>query len=150
MRSLNFRSHPTWSATPEATTMTFLCSWSDKPVYTTTSIRPIGPCQPSLSLAGHIFSHLWNPYPTVPGILILRFVWTPLHRGGGFPDFGYLDPFRHKLRISSLELKAVISALNNHWATVLQGHQVMIATDNTREVSNTNKQGGPILLPCFV
>ena len=46
-----------------------------------------------------------------------------------------------KLHINCLELKAVISALQ-HWAPVLQGHQVMIATDNSTVVSYINKQGG--------
>ena len=46
-----------------------------------------------------------------------------------------------KLHISCLELKAVIHALQ-HWAPVLQGHQVMIATDNSTVVSYINKQGG--------
>ena len=47
----------------------------------------------------------------------------------------------HKLHISCLELKAVISSLQ-HWDPVLQGHQVMIATDNSTIVSYINKQGG--------
>ena len=50
----------------------------------------------------------------------------------------------HKLHINSLELKAVILALS-HLGSVLWGHQVMIATDNTRPtvvVSYINKQGG--------
>ena len=46
-----------------------------------------------------------------------------------------------KLHINCLELKAVIHALQ-HWAPVLQGHQVMIATDNSTVVSYINKQGG--------
>ena len=46
-----------------------------------------------------------------------------------------------KLHINCLELKAVIFALR-HWAPVLQGHQVMIATDNSTVVSYINKQGG--------
>ena len=45
-----------------------------------------------------------------------------------------------KLHINCLELKAVISALQ-HWAPVLQGHQVMVATDNSTVVSYINKQG---------
>ena len=45
-----------------------------------------------------------------------------------------------KLHISCLKLKAVVSALQ-HWAPVLQGLQVMIATDNSRVVSYINKQG---------
>ena len=46
-----------------------------------------------------------------------------------------------KLHINCLELKAVVSALK-HWAPMLQGHQVMIATDNSTVVSYINKQGG--------
>ena len=46
-----------------------------------------------------------------------------------------------KLHINCLELKAVIHALQ-HWAPLLQGHQVMIATDNSTVVSYINKQGG--------
>ena len=46
-----------------------------------------------------------------------------------------------KLHINCLELKAVTCALQ-HWAPLLQGHQVMIATDNSTVVSYINKQGG--------
>ena len=46
-----------------------------------------------------------------------------------------------KLHINCLELKAVFCALQ-HWGPVLQGHQVMIATDNSTVVSYINKQGG--------
>ena len=46
-----------------------------------------------------------------------------------------------KLHINCLELKAVTHALQ-HWAQVLRGHQVMIATDNSTVVSYINKQGG--------
>ena len=46
-----------------------------------------------------------------------------------------------KLHINCLELKAVVSALQ-HWAPMLQGHQVMIVTDNSTVVSYINKQGG--------
>ena len=46
-----------------------------------------------------------------------------------------------KLHNNCLELKAVVSALQ-HWAPVLQGHQVMIATDNSTVVSYISKQGG--------
>ena len=46
-----------------------------------------------------------------------------------------------KLHINCLELKAVTCALQ-HWAPLLQGHQVMIATDNSTEVSYINKQRG--------
>ena len=47
----------------------------------------------------------------------------------------------HKLHINGLELKALFLAFH-HWATVLQGHQVMKAMDNTTVVSYIHKQGG--------
>ena len=43
--------------------------------------------------------------------------------------------------INCLEFKVVVSALQ-HWAPLLQGHQVMIATDNSTVVSYISKQGG--------
>ena len=46
-----------------------------------------------------------------------------------------------KLHINCLELQAVIRALQ-HWAPLLQGHEVMVATDNSTVVSYINKQGG--------
>ena len=46
-----------------------------------------------------------------------------------------------KLHISCLELKALFHALQ-HWAQMLQGHQIIIATDNSTVVSYINKQGG--------
>ena len=45
-----------------------------------------------------------------------------------------------KLHINVLEFKAVILALQ-HWVSVLQGHHVMIATDNTSVVVDIHKQG---------
>ena len=36
---------------------------------------------------------------------------------------------------------AVILA-HHHWVTVLQGHRILIATDNTTVVANINKRGG--------
>ena len=46
-----------------------------------------------------------------------------------------------KLHINCLEFKAVTLALQ-HWAPLLQGRQVMVATDNSTVVSYINKQGG--------
>ena len=46
-----------------------------------------------------------------------------------------------KLHINCLELKAVTCA-QQLWAPLLQGHQVMVATDNSTVVSYINKQGG--------
>ena len=54
---------------------------------------------------------------------------------------GTWAPLDCQLHIICLELKAVEAALH-HWAPVLQGHQVMIATDNSTVVSYINKQGG--------
>ena len=55
----------------------------------------------------------------------------------------------HKLDINCLELRAVVSALQ-HWAPVLQGHQVMIATDNSTIVCVSTSKEGPIHPPCYV
>ena len=49
---------------------------------------------------------------------------------GGFPDLGFWTRLNRKLHINTLELKAEILALH-HWVSVLRGHQLMIATDNT-------------------
>ena len=46
-----------------------------------------------------------------------------------------------KLHINCLEFKAVTLALQ-HWTPLLQGRQVMVATDNSTMVSYINKQGG--------
>ena len=59
---------------------------------------------------------------------------------GGFPDFGCLET-EHRLHINVLELKAAMLALQ-HWVAALQGHQVMITTDNTTVIAYINKQGG--------
>ena len=61
------------------------------------SIRPTGPCQPSTALAGPMFSYLRNPYLHISGGL--HDFYGCLHAGvgrshGGFPDFGYLEPYR--------------------------------------------------------
>ena len=45
-----------------------------------------------------------------------------------------------QLHINCLELKVVLAL--RHWVSVLWGHQVLIATDNTTVVSYINKQGG--------
>ena len=59
-----------------------------------TSVRPVGPCQPTAAMAGPVFSYLRNPYPSVSGG-IYDF-YGRLHSGvgpphGGFPNFRYLD-----------------------------------------------------------
>ena len=88
------------------------------------------------------FSYLRNPYPHVSGGL--HDFYGRLHAGVGRSHGGFLGTWTRtdrKLHINCLELKAVVSALQ-HWAPVLQGHQVMIATDNSTVVSYINKQGG--------
>ena len=47
-----------------------------------------------------------------------------------------------EIHINVLQVKAVILALK-HWVAVLQGHHIMITTDNTT-VANINKQGGTV------
>ena len=56
LTQLGFRSHPSGSSAPEATTASLSFFGSDKLVYTTVSIRPAGPCTPNLAMAGPIFS----------------------------------------------------------------------------------------------
>ena len=61
------------------------------------SVRPIGPCQHTPALAGPIFSYLENSHPTFPGGLYN--IYGRLNTGvgrphGGFPDLGYLNPYR--------------------------------------------------------
>ena len=94
---MGLRSYPSGSFVPETPSTSFLLIRSDKPVYATASIRPTGPCQPFTALTGPTLSYLRNPYPHVSGGL-LDF-YRRLHAGvghslGGFPDFGYLDPYR--------------------------------------------------------
>ena len=132
---------PQNSSTPEAITTTLSFSRSDKPVYTTVSIRPISPCQPTQTLAGPVFSHLCNPQSPFQA----EFMDASMHhwgaRMGGCQISGTWTHSDHKLHINGLELKALFLAFH-HWATVLQGHQVMKAMDNTTVVSYIHKQGG--------
>ena len=55
------------------------------------------PCRSDQSvLASLLRPHLWNPYPTFPGG-VHGHLYTGLGRPyAGFPDFGYLDPFRQQ------------------------------------------------------
>ena len=61
-----------------------------------------------------------------------RFSQTPPLRG---------EALAWGFHINCLELKAVVATIH-HWAPVLQGHQVMVATDNSKVVSYINKHGG--------
>ena len=95
---LGLRSHPSGLLVPETPSTSFSFVRSDTlGLYTTASIRPSGPCQPSTALAGPTFSYLRNPSPHVPGGV--HDFYGRLHAGvgrshGGFSDFGYLDPYR--------------------------------------------------------
>ena len=94
---LGLRSYPSGSFVPETSSTSFSLIRSDRLVYSTTSIRPSGPCQPTLAMAGPMFSYLRNPYPHVSGGP--HGFYGRLHAGvgcshGGFSDFGYLDPYR--------------------------------------------------------
>ena len=92
---LGLRSYPSGSFVPEAATTLFSFIRPDRSVYTTVSIRPLGPCQLTSAVAGPIFSYLWNPYPSFPGGFYD--LYGRLHSGlgrphGGFPDLGYMGP----------------------------------------------------------
>ena len=94
---MGLRSHPSGSTVPETPATSFPFFRSDRPVYATASFRPSGPCQPSTALAGPTFSYLRNPSPHVSGGV--HDFYGRIHAGvggshGGFPDFGYLDPYR--------------------------------------------------------
>ena len=97
------------------------------------------PCHPTRAMAG---PYVKNPYPFQAEFMI----FTDAHTQGWGPHMrdsriaGVWTHSEHELRISVLELKAVILALQ-HWVAVLQGHHVLIATDNTTVVAYINKQG---------
>ena len=94
---LGLWSHPTGSVTHEALTTTLLFVRSDKPVYTTMSIRPFSPCHPTETMAKPIVSHIRNPYPAFSdGVHNFHGCFYPRRRRpqGRFPDFRCLDPFR--------------------------------------------------------
>ena len=141
---LGLRSYPSGSFVPETPSMSFSFVRSDKPVYATTPIRPCGPCQPTAAMAGPTFSYLRNPDPLLSGGLHnfhTRFQSGLGRSHGDSKISGTWTLIDHKLHINCLELKAVTCALQ-HRAPLLQGHQVMVATDNSTVVSYINKQGG--------
>ena len=135
INQLGLRSHPTGSPVFEAPTMTFSFIRPDKPIYTTVSFRPFSPCHLPPAMAGLIFSHVMNPYPAFPG---------------GVQDFtdaftqgGCLDPFRTRAPHQCAGAQGGNIGPQTMGA-VLQGHHVMIATDNTTvvPVAYINRQGG--------
>ena len=95
--------------------------WLD-PHFLTSGI-PIRPFQADYTIFTDASSQGWGAHM---GDSKISGIWTRIDR---------------KLHINCLELKAVTCALQ-HWAPLLQGHQVMIATDNSTVVSYINKQGG--------
>ena len=129
---LGLRSHPTGSST-----LSFIRS--DKPVF-----RGVQTLLP-YSGSGRIYRFSdRNPYLTFLG-RVHHFL-RRLDPGRGRPHgdshiAGVWTRSEHELHINVLELRAVILALH-HWATVLQGRHVLIATDNTTVVAYINKQGG--------
>ena len=98
-----------------------LRQWLD-PLFLTSGI-PIRPFQADYTIFTNASSQGWGAHM---GDSKVSGFWTRIDR---------------KLHINCLELKVVIRALQ-HWAPLLQGHQVMIATDNSTVVSYINKQGG--------
>ena len=106
------------------------------------------PCQSDQS----VLANLLRPWrdlsfltSAIPNPLSRRSSWTPLCTAGvpiwGVARFQVLGPIQTTNSINGLELKALFLAFH-HWATVLQGHQVMKAMDNTTVVSYIHKQGG--------
>ena len=95
--------------------------WLD-PRFLTSGI-PIRPFQADLKIFTDASSQGWGAHM---GDSKISGTWTLTDR---------------KLHINSLEIKAVTLALQ-HWAPLLQGRQVMVATDNSTVVSYINKQGG--------
>ena len=141
-------SYPSGTFVPEAVTASLSFLKSDKMVYTTVSTRPVDPCQPTSAMLGPIVSYIRNPNPTFPGRL--HDFYGCLYAGLG-THMGYSQisvtwtRLDRRLHINCLELKVVIAALR-HWASVLRGYQVLIATDNTIVVFYINKHGGTHLL----
>ena len=84
---------------------------------------PIRPFQADYTIFTDASSQCWGAHM---GDSKISGIWTRIDR---------------KLHINCLERKAVTYALQ-HWAPLLQGHQVMIAMDNSTVVSYINKLGG--------
>ena len=91
LSQLGLRSYPSGTFTPE--TMSLLRS--DKPVYTTTSVRPAGPWQPTSAVAGPIFSNRYLHPTFTHGFhnFFGRFYARVGRPYGGFPNLRHLSPF---------------------------------------------------------
>ena len=95
LNQLGLRSYPSGSFVPETATTLFSFIRPDRSVYTTASVRPLGPCKLTSAMAGPIFSYLWNPHASFPGGFydLHGRLYSGLGRPhGGFPDFGYMGP----------------------------------------------------------
>ena len=135
---MGLRSYPSGSFVPETPSTSFSFVRSDRQVYATSSIRHLWSL-PTFYSAGR--THVFLPQESLS---IFHDFYGRHHAGVGRSHGGFPGTWTHtdrKLHINCLELKAVIHALQ-HWAQVLQGHQVMIATDNSTVVSYINKQEG--------
>ena len=83
------------SVIPESVATTFSLLKTDEPVFSTASVRPAVPCQPTSAVAGPIFSNVRYRHPTFPGGIHHfhgRFYPGVGCPHGGFSNFGYLDP----------------------------------------------------------
>ena len=112
------RSHPTGLSTAETITTTLSFCGSDKLVYTTVSIRVVGPWPPASAVTGPIF-----PYLTISGgyYYIYECLYPCLGRPyGDSQTSGSFAPSDRKLHIS-LEFKVVMLALH-HWDPEPPGH----------------------------
>ena len=86
---LGLRSHPFGSSTPEATTATLSFFRPDKPVYITASVRPIGPCQPTLACTGRTHLFLFRESPPGLSRQILKYLQMPIYLGMERPHEGF-------------------------------------------------------------
>ena len=86
--------------------MTFSLLRSDEPVFSTASVRPAAPCQPTSAVAEPIFSNI--RYPGGIHNFYGRFYPRVRRPYGGFLNFGYLDPFGSPAPYQSFGAQAVI------------------------------------------
>ena len=97
----------------------------------------------------NLLRHWQDPFFLTSGIPIRTFqadltIFTDASTQGwgahmGDSKFSGWTHTDRKLHISCLELKAAIFALQ-HWAPLLQGHQFMIATDNSTVLRTQNSE----------
>ena len=121
-----------WFTLPRRSDLLVLASllqqWQDLSFLT--SGIPIRLFQAEITIFTGASTHGWGAHM---GDSQISGTWTPLDR---------------ELHISCLELKAVGAALH-HLASVLQGHQVTKATDNSTVVSLSSSMEGPGPIPRY-